>query len=187
MTVPSIRTARLVLRGWTDDDRAPFAAFNADPAVMATIGPLQTREQTDETIDRIMAEWDDNGFGLWCVDLEGGCIGFAGLNKPWFTASFTPCVEVGWRLSSARWGHGYAPEAGRAALDFGFDVVGLDEIVSFTAVINHKSRRVMEKLGMTRDPGADFAHPSMPVGDPLRPHVLYRLAAAEHRSVRLRS
>jgi RimJ/RimL family protein N-acetyltransferase len=184
VTVPEIRTERLLLRGWTDADRAAYAAINVDPTVMATIGPLQTRTQTDAAIDRMMAHWAENGFGLWCVDLDSECIGFTGLNRPWFRAAFTPCVEVGWRLSSAHWGNGYAPEAGRAALDFGFEAVGLDEVVSFTAAINHKSRRVMEKLGMTRDAGADFDHPSFPEGDPLLRHVLYRLSAAERRRVR---
>jgi RimJ/RimL family protein N-acetyltransferase len=150
---------------------------------MATIGPLQARAQTDAAIDRMMASWADNGFGLWCVDLDGACIGFTGLNRPSFRAPFMPCVEVGWRLASAQWGHGYAPEAGRAALDFGFDVVGLAEIVSFTAATNHKSRRVMEKLGMTRYATADFEHPSIPADDPLRPHVLYRLSGDRHRGV----
>jgi RimJ/RimL family protein N-acetyltransferase len=185
VSVPTLKTTRLVLRGWTDADRAPFAAINADPAVMATIGPVMSREQSDALLDRIVAGWDERGYGLWCVDLDGECIGFAGLNRPWFEAAFTPCVEVGWRLASRHWGNGYAPEAGRAALDFGFDELGLAEIVSFTAVINHKSRRVMEKLGMARDSAADFDHPSVPVGDPLRSHVLYRLAAADHRRVPL--
>ena len=183
MAVPEIRTERLLLRGWTDADRPAYAAINADPDVMATIGPLQTRTQTDAAIDRMMASWTDSGFGLWCIDLDGECIGFTGLNRPWFRAAFTPCVEVGWRLSSVHWGHGYAPEAGRAALDFGFDVVELEDIVSFTAAVNHKSRRVMDKLGMTRDGGADFDHPSVREGDPVRPHVLYRLSAEEHRGV----
>jgi RimJ/RimL family protein N-acetyltransferase len=183
MSVPEIRTERLLLRGWTDADRPAYAAINADPDVMATIGPPQTRAQTDAAIDRMMASWAENGFGLWCVDCDGECIGFTGLNRPWFQAAFTPCVEVGWRLSSAHWGHGYAPEAGRAALDFGFDVIGLDEIVSFTAAVNHKSRRVMEKLGMIRDGAAGFDHPSVPASDPLRPHVLYRLSADQHRGV----
>jgi ribosomal-protein-alanine N-acetyltransferase len=175
-----------VLRAWTDADRAAFAAINADPAVMATIGPVQTRHETDVAIDRMMKAWNDNGFGLWCVDLDGACIGFTGLNRPWFDAAFTPCVEVGWRLASQHWGNGYAPEAGAAALDFGFGEHGLVEIVSFTAASNHKSRRVMEKLGMTRDPIADFEHPSVPPGSPLRPHVLYRLAAVEWRGLPLR-
>ncbi len=175
MTIPEIRTERLALRGWRDDDVEAYAAVNADPAVMATIGPLQTREQSDAHIDRMMAVWAERGFGLWCVDLDGTCIGFTGLAAPAWEAAFTPCVEVGWRLASTHWGHGYAPEAACAALAFGFDEVGLDEIVSFTSASNHKSRRVMEKLGMQHDVTADFDHPTAP--PELNPHVLYRLGA----------
>lgn len=170
--IPEIRTERLVLRGWTDADRPGMAAVNADPAVMATIGPLQSSAESDAAVDRMIAHWIEHGFGLWCVDLDGTCIGFTGLATP----GFMPAVEVGWRLTSAQWGHGYAPEAGRAALAFGFGELGLDEIVSFTAVTNHKSRRVMEKLGMVHDPTADFDHPrAVPE---LRAHVLYRLPFA---------
>jgi RimJ/RimL family protein N-acetyltransferase len=175
VTLPEIRTARLLLRGWRDEDRPAWAAINADPVVRATLGPVQTREQADASMDVIIAHWERRGFGLWCVDLGGECIGFTGLNVPSFEAAFTPCVEVGWRLASQHWGNGYAPEAGRVALDFGFGEVGLDEIVSFTAVTNHNSRRVMEKLGMTYDPSADFDHPN--VRGPLQRHVLYRIAA----------
>ena len=183
MTVPEIRTARLLLRGWRHDDRPAYAALNADPTVMATIGPLQERAETDAAIDRMTGSWAQRGFGLWCVDLDGACIGFTGLSVPRFEAPFItelaaraqPCVEVGWRLASQHWGHGYAPEAGRAALTFGFEDVGLREIVSFTSAANDNSRRVMEKLGMMRDEGADFEHPGAPDG-PLKAHVLYRAA-----------
>lgn len=175
MTIPEVRTERLLLRGWRDEDAEAYAAVNADPAVMATIGPLQTRPQTDAHIERMRAAWQERGFGLWCVELDGRCIGFTGLAAPAWEAAFTPCVEVGWRLGSEHWGHGYAPEAARAALTYGFEEVGLEEIVSFTAASNHKSRRVMEKLGMRRDETADFDHPNAPAE--LNPHVLYRLAA----------
>jgi ribosomal-protein-alanine N-acetyltransferase len=168
--IPELRTERLLLRGWTDADRPAYAAINADPLVMATIGPVMTREQSDAHVDTMIAHWDLHGFGLWCVDLGGECIGFTGLATP----GFMPAVEVGWRLASASWGNGYAPEAARAAVAFGFDVVGLDEIVSFTWVGNTKSRRVMEKIGMTRDVDADFVHPRA-IAE-LNPHVLYRLA-----------
>ena len=174
----ALRTARLVLRRWTDADHDAVFALNSDPDVMATIGRPMTREQSDAAIARWDASFDQHGFGLWCVELGSECIGFTGLSVPWFRDG----VEVGWRIRSEYWGHGYAPEAARAALGFGFDAVGLAEIISFTAVTNTKSRRVMEKLGMRRDPGADFEHPSLPEGDPLRPHVLYRLGADEYRS-----
>jgi ribosomal-protein-alanine N-acetyltransferase len=173
-----IRTERLVLRRWRDADREAFAAMNADPVVMATIGPPMTREQSDAYLDRIEAGWDERGFGLWCVELDGECIGFTGLTVPWFRDG----VEVGWRLRAEHWGSGYAPEAARAALAFGFDDLGLGEILSFTAVVNTNSQRVMQKIGMLRDPDGDFEHPGVPEGSRLRPHVLYRLGVERYRS-----
>ena len=145
---------------------------------MATIGPVMDRAESDAFMDRIEQRFDEHGFGLWCVELDGESIGFTGLSVPWFRDG----VEVGWRIRSACWGHGYAPEAARAVLAVAFDDVGLDEVISFTAAINAKSRRVMEKIGLTRDPDADFEHPSVPEGSPLRPHVLYRISAAQYRS-----
>ena len=171
-----IRTDRLLLRGWTDTDRPAFAAINQDPLVMEFIGPLMTPAESDAFVDRMAGHWDERGFGLWCVDIDGECIGFTGLNVPRWEAHFTPCVEVGWRLASAHWGRGYATEAARASVAFGFDELGLDEIVSFTTVANVRSRRVMEKLGMTHDPSDDFDHPT--AVEWLRPHVLYRLPCA---------
>ena len=178
MTAATLRTERLVLRRWTAADRDAVRALNADPAVMATIGPVMSSEQSDAAMARWDASFDEHGFGLWCVDLAGECIGFTGLSLPWFRDG----VEVGWRIRSEHWGHGYAPEAARAALAFGFHEIGLDEILSFTAAINTKSRRVMEKLGMRHDPDGDFEHPSVPEESPLRQHVLYRLGADEYRS-----
>jgi len=191
--VPEIRTERLTLRGWTEADRSAYAAINADPAVMATIGPLLSREESDAHVDHMMARWAERGLGLWCVELAGMCIGFTGLNEPWFDERFTRaaaaegrrCVEVGWRLASGHWGNGYATEAARASLAFGFDVIGLTEILSWTAQTNHKSRRVMEKIGMTHDPDGDFDHPGVRPGwSHLNPHVLYRIAAPGRPPVR---
>jgi RimJ/RimL family protein N-acetyltransferase len=102
-------------------------------------------------------------------------IGYAGLSRPGFAAHFTPCVEVGWRLAAAHWNHGYATEAARAALRFGFEQASLAEIVSFTVPANTRSLRVMEKLGMRRDASGDFDHPLLPDGHPLRRHVLHRI------------
>jgi RimJ/RimL family protein N-acetyltransferase len=112
------------------------------------------------------------------VEVRGGAAfaGFVGLSVPRFEAHFAPCVEIGWRLAAQHWGHGYATEGARAALAFGFGTLGLEEIVAFTAPRNVRSRRVMEKIGMTYDPADDFDHPLLPEGHPLRRHVLYRIA-----------
>jgi len=135
-----------------------------------------TRGESDGLVGRIEAGFERDGFGLWAAEMRGTgeFVGFAGLNPVGFEAPFTPAVEVGWRLARVAWGNGYATEAGRAALAFGFERVGLAEIVSFTTVANHRSRAVMERLGMTHDPAEDFEHPSLPSGHPQRPHVLYR-------------
>ncbi len=184
--IPEIRTERLLLRGWTDADRPAFAAINADPAVMATLGPVMTPAESDAVVDRAIAHWATYGYGWWCLELDGECIGYTGLLRLEYEAPHTrdaaaaerPCVEVGWRVASPRWGQGYAPEAARAALAFGFGEVGQDEIVSTTAVTNTKSRRVMEKLGLAHDPDGDFDHPRVPEDSPLRRHALYRMPFA---------
>jgi len=169
--------ARLLLRQWRDADLEPFAALNADPEVMRHFPARLGRAQSDELAVHARAALAERGWGLWAVEVAGGppFIGFVGLSVPRFEAHFTPAVEIGWRLGRAHWGHGYATEAARAALAFGFHDLSLDEIVSFTTVANERSRRVMERLGMTRDPADDFAHPLVPEGEPTRPHVLYRL------------
>jgi ribosomal-protein-alanine N-acetyltransferase len=173
-----LQTDRLLLRRWQSADRAPFAALNADPRVNEYLPGALSREQSDELAARIDANFDQYGFGLWAVEVcnVSAFIGFIGLTVPRFKAHFTPCVEIGWRLSADQWGRGYATEGARAALDFGFDVVGLREVVSFTVPANLRSRRVMEKIGMKRDPAGDFDHPSLPAGHSLLRHVLYRIA-----------
>ena len=184
--VPELQTDRLLLRGWRAADREPFAAMNADPAVAEHVGGALDRAASDAYLERIEAHWAREGFGLWALERldEGRFIGFTGLARPRFEAHFTPAVEVGWRLVHQAWGHGFATEAGRAALEFGFETVGLDEIVSFTAVGNERSRAVMQRLGMTRDAAGDFDHPRLEPGHPLRRHVLYRLARAQWREAR---
>ena len=175
--IPELRTARLRLRVWTAADLAPFADLNADPRVMEHFPAPLSRAESDALAARIAAHFAAHGFGLWAVEVPGvtAFIGFVGLAVPSFTAPFTPCVEIGWRLAAAHWGAGYATEGARAALDFGFGSLGLDEIVSFTVPANQRSRRVMERLGMHRAPEDDFDHPLLPPGHPLRPHVLYRM------------
>jgi len=173
-----LETERLRLRRWAEADVGPFAEMNADPEVMEFFPRALTRVESDELVERIEAGFERDGFGLWAVEVRetGGFVGFAGLNRVGFEARFTPAVEVGWRLARAAWGNGYATEAGRAALTFGFARVGLTEIVSFTTAANHRSRAVMERLGMAHGPADDFEHPSLPLGHPQRPHVLYRAA-----------
>ena len=170
-------TERLLLRRWRDEDRGPFAALNADPAVMEHFPSPMTRAESDAFVDRIIAQHDEHGWGLWAVEVQatGRFIGFTGLAVPRFEAHFTPAVEVGWRLARDAWGSGYASEAARAAVAFGFDELGLEQIVSFTAVGNLRSRAVMVRIGMTHDPAEDFDHPALPEGHALRRHVLYRL------------
>lgn len=175
-TIPRIRTERLLLREWYNGDRDVFAALTADPAVMEHFPALMSRDESDALIDRIVARWS-GGYGLWAVEQveDAAFLGFVGLASPTWEAEFTPAVEIGWRLSRDAWGHGYATEAARAAIRFGFETVGLEEILSWTVPANLRSRAVMERLGMTHDPADDFDHPAIPAGSPLRRHVLYRL------------
>jgi RimJ/RimL family protein N-acetyltransferase len=172
-----LRTERLLLRTWRESDRDPFAALNADPIVMEFFPAPLTRVESDAFVDRILAAFDEHGWGLWAVEVPGEAdfIGFIGLAIPRFEASFSPCIEVGWRLAKDAWVRGYAPEGGTEALRFAFEDLGLDEVVSFTAVQNLKSRRVMEKLGMSHDPADDFDHPTLPLDSPINRHVLYRI------------
>lgn len=174
---PELVTARLRLRRWRDEDRAPFAALNADPRVTEHFVSALDRAESDALVTHFEAHFDQRGFGLWAVEAPGvaAFVGFVGLAVPSFQSHFTPCVEIGWRLAAEFWGRGYATEAARAALAFGFEALALGEIVSFTVPDNWRSRRVMGRLGMTRSPADDFEHPRLPEGHPLRPHVLYRL------------
>jgi RimJ/RimL family protein N-acetyltransferase len=176
--IPRLVTDRLLMREWRDEDLEPFARLNADPLVMEHFPSWLTREQSDALVDRITLRWEEDGVGLWAVErrADAAFLGFTGLARPNFEAAFTPAVEVGWRLAVEAWGHGYATEAARAALAFGFEERGLDEILSWTVPANVRSRAVMERLGMTRDPADDFDHPNLAADSPLRRHVLYRLS-----------
>jgi ribosomal-protein-alanine N-acetyltransferase len=173
-----LRTDRLILRRWRDSDLAPFAALNADPEVMEHFPAPLTTEQTSTMVEVIEAGFAQHGFGLWALEVAetGEFIGFTGLSVVRFDAPFAPAVEVGWRLSRNAWGFGYASEAARRSLQYGFTEADLAQIVSFTYVGNTRSRAVMERIGMTHDPASDFPHPRIPEGNHLRPHVLYRIA-----------
>lgn len=177
----AVRTGRLLLRRWRDADRQPFAELNADPVVMEHMQGTMSRDRSDAFIDRIEAHWADQGWGLWAVEVPGVApfIGYVGL-WPADYVTGEPMVEVGWRLARAHWGHGYVTEAAREALRFGFDEVGLEEIVSFTVPQNERSWRVMERIGLVREPARDFDHPLVDaVAYPhLVRHVFYRLDRA---------
>jgi ribosomal-protein-alanine N-acetyltransferase len=183
---PELRTERLLLRRWRESDREPFAALNADPEVMEHFARKLTREESDALVELNEKHFAEHGFSLWAVDVvaTGSFAGFVGLMVPRFHADFTPAVEVGWRLAREHWGHGYATEAARAALGFGFDELLLEEIVSFAVPGNFRSRRVMERLGMTHDVSDDFEHLRFPEGHRLRRHVLYRLSRDSYRQAR---
>lgn len=172
-----LQTDRLRLRRWTPEDLDAFAELNADPRVAEFLPSTLSRVQSDAAAARIEGHFNEHGFGMWVVEIVDVApfAGFIGLAIPRFTAPFTPCVEIGWRLSTPFWGQGYATEGARAALAFGWEELGLKEIVSFTTVRNERSRRVMERIGMTRRPDGDFDHPALPAGHPLRPHVLYAI------------
>jgi RimJ/RimL family protein N-acetyltransferase len=178
-SVTGLRTPRLLLRQWQDADFEPFAAMNADPRVMEYYPSVLTREESDRFVrERIFPHFERRGYGPWAVEVPGVTpfAGYVGLLEHTFDAPFTPCVEVGWRLAFRYWGNGYATEGARAALTYGFDVAGLDEIVSFTALTNARSIAVMKRVGMTRV--GEFEHPKLPRGHRLRLHVLYHQQGA---------
>jgi RimJ/RimL family protein N-acetyltransferase len=180
-TSVEVNTERLLLRRWRDEDRESFARMNADPLVMEYFPAPLTRAESDALVDRIESHFADRGWGPYAAEIRrtGEFVGFIGLSVPVFRAHFPPCVEIGWRLAAEYWGKGLATEGARAALDYAFTKLRLSEVVSFTTVDNLRSRRVMEKIGMTHDPGDDFDHPDIAEGHPLRGHVLYRLRNAE--------
>jgi RimJ/RimL family protein N-acetyltransferase len=171
-----LRTPRLLLRAWRDSDLEPFARLNADARVMRYFPAPLTTAESDAMATRIRELFEPRGWGLWAVEIPGvvSFAGFIGLAQPRFGAHFTPCTEVGWRLAPDVWGQGYATEGATAVLDVSFRELHLDEVVSFTTESNIPSRRVMERIGMTRNPADDFDHPGLPDGHALRRHVLYR-------------
>jgi RimJ/RimL family protein N-acetyltransferase len=188
MNLPrELHTTRLRLRRWLPEDRAAFARLNSDPRVMEFFPKPLSREESDAVVDRIEAHFDEHEFGCWAVEIPDTTpfAGFIGISIPRFEAHFTPCVEIGWRLDADHWNQGYATEGARAALGFGFTFLPVEEIVSFTVPANARSRRVMEKLGMTHMVKEDFDHPALPEGHPLRRHVLYRLRRPEAGKSRL--
>jgi RimJ/RimL family protein N-acetyltransferase len=169
-----LETPRLILRRWREADSEPFFRINSDPRVMEFFSACLTRAESDALIATAEAHFEKHSFGPFAVETRDGgrLAGFVGLFIPQFAAHFTPCVEVGWRLAPEYWNQGLATEAATRVLQLAFEGMGLDEVVSFTVPANLRSRRVMEKLGMTHS--GEFDHPGLPEGHPLRRHVLYR-------------
>lgn len=179
-----LKTQRLLLRHWQKSDLDPFAKMNADVQVMKYFPATLSQQQSDALVEKIENHHQINKFGLWAVEelATGVFIGFIGLNVPTFEAHFTPTVEIGWRLAQAFWGKGYATEGAKRVVSYGFEVIGLREIVSFTARLNLRSIAVMKRLGMTYNEADDFDHPSLPLDHPLQKHVLYRLKRNQEKS-----
>jgi RimJ/RimL family protein N-acetyltransferase len=173
----SLLTERLILRRWKDADRFPFRRMNADARVAEFLSRARDATASDALMEQVETHFDVHGFGLFAVELResGEFAGFVGLSVPDFEAAFTPAVEIGWRLAAEHWGKGFATEAAREVLRYGFEDVGLKDVVSFTVSTNVRSRAVMDRLGMVRDAVDDFDHPRLPDGHALRRHVLYRL------------
>lgn len=177
-----LETERLILRTWENSDLDPMAAIDQDPLVCKYLLGIGNRDATAAGVQRMMKHYQEHGFSLYAVELKetGEMIGFLGLSIPSFKAHFTPAVEIGWRLASQHWNKGYATEGAKAVIDYAFNQLGLNEIVSFCLVNNQASRRVMEKIGLHRNAQDDFERSDLPEGSPLRPHVLYRLSKTEY-------
>lgn len=176
-SIVELRSPRTLLRAWRDDDLPAWVAMNADPQVRRWFAAVQTEAEALAEAGRARAAMARRGWGVWALEIPGRLpfAGFVGLSVPAFEAPFMPAVEMGWRLPVAAWGQGWASEAAAAAAAFAFEVLGLDELVAYTAVGNEPSRRVMARLGMRHDEAGDFDHPSLPEGHALRRQVLYRL------------
>jgi RimJ/RimL family protein N-acetyltransferase len=174
MTV--LQTPRLLLRPLQESDRNAFSRMNADPRVMEFFAAPLSHAESDALIDRIQAHMRQHGFSFFAAELRasGELIGMVGLAHVPFEAHFTPCVEIGWRLVPEHWNSGLATEGACECLRYASRELSLTEVVAFTVPANQRSRRVMEKLGMSYDPADDFEHPRIPEGHPLRKHVLYR-------------
>ncbi|MFA6119189.1 MAG: GNAT family N-acetyltransferase [Parachlamydiales bacterium] len=177
MPAPVLTTKRLILRHWRESDLIAFSKMNADPRVMEFFPKTLSKAESDEIAKKLIKELKEKDYGLWAVEAKNIApfIGFIGLHSTDYDTSFTPCIEIAWRLAYEHWNKGYATEGAKEALDYGFNKLKLKEIVSFTAIKNLRSRKVMEKLGMVHNPKDDFNHPKLPLDHPLSLHVLYRL------------
>ena len=166
------------LRDWCDSDVEAWVAMNSDPRVTEFFAKSYPRVASEASAAAIREQLRRDGYGWWAVEVRGGepFVGVIALQAVPFQAPFTPANEIGWRFGAGHWGLGYATEGARAVLDYAFTALNWPEVVAFTAAQNLRSRRVMERLGMTNDPADDFDHPNIAAGHPLRRHVLYRIA-----------
>lgn len=181
MNLPILKTERLILRPWLKSDLHPFSELNADPKVMEFYHSTLTREESDALAEKIQRDYRKRNYGFWAMEVPrvAPFIGYVGLNDWNLEMSFAPCIDVGWRLASSYWGYGYATEGARASLSYGFETLGISEIVSMATIGNVRSHRVMERLGMRRNPTEDFPHPKVPCDHPLSMRVLYRIKREE--------
>lgn len=172
-----IETPRLILRQWQQSDYNPYIALNADPEVMKFFPSIKTPAETIAQIEKIAAYIDQHGYGFFAMERKDNhkFIGFTGLGDPGFKADFTPCIEIGWRLSKDNWGQGLASEAALACLGFSFGTLGLQEVYSFTAIGNRRSEMVMQRIGMSKV--GEFDHPLIADGHILNRHVIYKISA----------
>lgn len=182
-----LRTPRLLLRQWKDSDLDAWAAMNADPEVRRFFPSVHTRTEALGEAERIRASIAQRGWGMWAVEVPGvhAFAGFVGLNVPGYAAPWMPAVEIGWRLAAAAWHKGYATEGAAAALHFAFTHLELPQVVAMSVPTNGPSHHVMERIGMVRDPSADFDHPRVPADWALKRHILHRITAKQwqaHRS-----
>ena len=175
----SIETARINLRPWLPNDLEPFAALNADPEVTRYFPAPLSREQSDSMAHKCQSLIAERGWGLWAAQCResGEFLGMIGLHVPTVALPFAPCVEIGWRLAQEHWGKGYATEGAQAALEFAFNELQLEELVSFTSIHNTRSEAVMQRLGMQRQPET-FSHPAVEAGHWLSEHCLYKIRQA---------
>jgi RimJ/RimL family protein N-acetyltransferase len=181
MSLLIIRTQRLILRPWRETDLELFAKLNADPKVMEFYNSVLTRNESDALAMKFQKEFKERGYGFWAIEVPGVAdfIGYVGLNYWNLEMKFAPCIDIGWRLDSSFWGHGYATEGAEASLHYGFKMLGFSEIVAMATIGNTRSKHVMERLGMKTDPAENFEHPKVPKGDRLSWRVLYRLSDKE--------
>ena len=175
-----LKTDRLLLRQWTEDDFLPFSEMCSDKEVMEYFPKLQTKDESYKMGEKILALINERGWGFWAVEIPNHYkfIGFVGLHSPTDKMPFSPCIEIGWRLSKQHWGKGYATEAAKEALKFAFTQLNLNEVVSFTTLANERSKSVMQNIGM-HDSHQNFMHPDIEASHPQSEHVLFRIRRSE--------